>query len=70
MFASSRNAVPPDIPAAKFRADRTEDHRMTTGHVLAAVIADSFDDHRGSTVAHAATLADHAVGEDAPSVAP
>ena len=33
------------------------------GHVLAAVIADAFDDHRGAAVAHAEPLAGHAADE-------
>ena len=53
-------AMPPDIPAPKFRPGRAEHDHATAGHVLAPVVADALDDRGRARVAHAEPLADQA----------
>ena len=43
---SSTYAMPPLMPAAKLRPDSAEHDHAPAGHVLAAMIADTFDNAR------------------------
>ena len=49
--------MPPLMPAAKLRPVRPSTTHAPAGHVLAAVIADAFDDDRRAAVADAEALA-------------
>ena len=51
------------MPAAKLRPGRPEHDDAAAGHVLAAVIADAFDDRRRAAVAHGEALARDAAEE-------
>ena len=56
-------AMPPDMPAPKLRPVAPEHHHPTTGHVLAAVVADALDDRGRAGVPHREPLADDAAEE-------
>ena len=55
----------PEVPTR-----RAEDDDPSTGHVLAAVVADTFDDRRGARVAHAEALAHLSAHEALPAGRP
>ena len=55
------------MPAPKLRPVAAEHHDPAAGHVLAAVVADAFDDGDGAGVAHGEALADHAADERLPA---
>ena len=70
LTAKSRSRVP-DVGDAAGHAGRevaargAENHRAAAGHVLAAVVADAFDDGLGAAVAHAEPLGGAAAEERA-----
>ena len=66
----STKAVPPDIPAAKFRPGGAEHDDDAAGHVLAAVVAHALDHRVGAGVANGEPLAGEAATNASPEVAP
>ncbi len=59
--------MPPLMPAAKFRPVLAEDDDAAAGHVLAAVIADAFDNRVGTAVADAEAFAGDAADKQFPA---